>query len=120
MYCYRPEMHRVALTYTLWVVHIVLQLLVGLLLNRMVKGVVVWVLGLWVWSGWLLMMQATSPLSSPKIGVKLCPLHRRLDNALAMVEKAFGGTTLAEILAEPTSSKPLCDFPAEPKKAATR
>jgi len=62
----------------------------------------------------------TCPLELSSHGVKLCPLHRRLDNALAMVEKAFGGTTLAEILAEPTSSKPLCDFPAELKKAATR
>lgn len=51
------------------------------------------------------------PLGLVGHGVRLCPLHRRLDNALAMVEKAFRGTTLAEILAEPTSSKPLCEFP---------
>lgn len=51
------------------------------------------------------------PLGLVGHGVRLCPLHRRLDNALAMVEKAFRGTTLAEVLAEPTSSKPLCDFP---------
>lgn len=30
----------------------------------------------------------------------LCPLHRRLDQAMAMVEKAFTSTTLAEILSE--------------------
>lgn len=51
------------------------------------------------------------PLGLAAHGVRLCPLHRRLDNALAMVEKAFGETTLAEVLAEPTHSKPLCDFP---------
>src|SRR5262245_47979185 len=51
------------------------------------------------------------PLGLVSHGVRLCPLHRRLDNALAMVEKAFRGTTLAEVLAEPTSSKPLCEFP---------
>ena len=44
-------------------------------------------------------------------GVKLCPLHRRVDNALAMVEKAFAETTLREIIDEPTESVPLCDFP---------
>jgi Rrf2 family nitric oxide-sensitive transcriptional repressor len=30
-----------------------------------------------------------------------------------MVEEAFHKTTLAEILAEPTTSVPLCDFPTE-------
>ncbi|MFN0019577.1 MAG: RrF2 family transcriptional regulator [Pirellulaceae bacterium] len=53
----------------------------------------------------------TCPLGLSSHGVRLCPLHRRLDNALAMVEKAFAGTTLAEVLAEPTKSVPLCDFP---------
>jgi hypothetical protein len=43
-------------------------------------------------------------------GVNLCPLHRRLDNALASVEKAFGSTTLAEILSETGGSIPLCDL----------
>lgn len=53
------------------------------------------------------------PLGLEAHGVNLCPLHRRLDNALAMVEDAFGRTTLAEVLAEPTQSKPLCEFPCE-------
>lgn len=53
----------------------------------------------------------TCPLGLTSHGMRLCPLHRRLDNALAMVEKAFGGTTLAEVLAEPTKSVPLCEFP---------
>jgi Rrf2 family transcriptional regulator, nitric oxide-sensitive transcriptional repressor len=53
----------------------------------------------------------TCPLGLAAHGVRLCPLHSRLDNALALVENAFGTTTLAEILAEPTSSVPLCDFP---------
>jgi Rrf2 family protein len=52
------------------------------------------------------------PLGLAAHGVRLCPLHRRLDNALAMVEEAFRQTTLAEILAEPTRSRPLCEFPA--------
>jgi hypothetical protein len=39
-------------------------------------------------------------------------LHKRLDNALAVVEEAFRRTTVAEILAEPTASRPLCGFPS--------
>jgi Rrf2 family nitric oxide-sensitive transcriptional repressor len=53
------------------------------------------------------------PLGLAAHGVRLCPLHKRLDNALAMVEAAFAQTTLAEILAEPTESRPLCDVPAK-------
>jgi Rrf2 family transcriptional regulator, nitric oxide-sensitive transcriptional repressor len=54
----------------------------------------------------------TCPLGLASHGVRLCPLHKRLDNALATVEKAFRETTLAEVLAEPTGGVPLCDFPA--------
>jgi Rrf2 family nitric oxide-sensitive transcriptional repressor len=50
----------------------------------------------------------TCPLGLISHGINLCPLHRRVDNALAMVEQAFDSTTLAEVLAEPTRSKPLC------------
>ena len=53
----------------------------------------------------------TCPLGLTSHGVRLCPLHRRLDNALAGVEQAFGNTTLAEVLSEPTSSSPLCKVP---------
>jgi Rrf2 family nitric oxide-sensitive transcriptional repressor len=52
------------------------------------------------------------PLGLEGHGVRLCPLHRRLDDALAMVEEAFRRTTLAEVLPEPSESTPLCDFPA--------
>jgi Rrf2 family protein len=58
------------------------------------------------------------PLGLAAHGVNLCPLHRRVDSALAMVEDAFASTTLAEVLAEPTRSVPLCEFPfAEPVAA---
>jgi len=52
------------------------------------------------------------PLGLKAHGVRLCPLHHRMDKALALVEAAFRETTLAEILAEPTSSHPLCEVPA--------
>jgi len=51
------------------------------------------------------------PLGLKAHGVRLCPLHRRMDNALKSVEDAFRQTTLAEILAEPTDSPPLCEVP---------
>lgn len=51
------------------------------------------------------------PLGLKTHGASLCPLHRRMDAALAMVESAFQQTTLDEILAEPTRSHPLCEVP---------
>lgn len=48
------------------------------------------------------------PLGRAEHGMNLCPIHRRLDEALAMVETAFGETTLADVLAEPNTSPPLC------------
>lgn len=53
----------------------------------------------------------TCPLGLAAHGIHLCPLHKRVDAAMALVEDAFRSTTLAEVLAEPTTSKPLCDFP---------
>lgn len=37
------------------------------------------------------------PLGNPA-HLRLCPLHHRLDEAIAMIEKEFRGTTLAEVL----------------------
>ncbi|MBM3980523.1 MAG: Rrf2 family transcriptional regulator [Planctomycetes bacterium] len=52
----------------------------------------------------------TCPLGLPNHGTHLCPLHKRMDAAMATVEKAFRDSTLAEVLADPsTSSVPLCD-----------
>lgn len=53
----------------------------------------------------------TCPLGLKTHGVRLCPLHKRLDNAVASVEAAFRATTLAEVLAEPSESVPLCETP---------
>lgn len=59
------------------------------------------------------------PLGISSHGTNLCPLHKRLDNAIAQVQEAFGGTTLAEILAEPTSSIPLCSSESVQPNATT-
>jgi Rrf2 family protein len=53
----------------------------------------------------------TCPLGLKTHGIRLCPLHKRLDDAVALVESAFCNTTLAEVLAEPTESVPLCESP---------
>ncbi len=49
--------------------------------------------------------------------VNLCPLHRRLDQALGMVEEALKRSTIAELLAEPSKARgipiPLCSWPEE-------
>jgi Rrf2 family protein len=57
------------------------------------------------------------PLGLEAHGVRLCPLHKKMDQALAQVESVFASTTLAAILAEPSDSVPLCDFP-RPRCAA--
>jgi Rrf2 family protein len=49
------------------------------------------------------------PLDLKTHGVKLCPLHRRLDAALAQVESAFRNTTLAEVVGDGSRIKPLCE-----------
>jgi Rrf2 family nitric oxide-sensitive transcriptional repressor len=64
-------------------------------------------------------LQAVDPLQriqSCPLGLKghvnLCPLHRRLDRALGLVEQALKDSTLAELLLEPNPAKgipiPLC------------
>lgn len=55
------------------------------------------------------------PLGIANHGRRLCPLHHRLDQAAAMVEKAFGETMVAELLAVSRERRPLCRFPTESK-----
>lgn len=52
---------------------------------------------------------AKCPLDIPNHGPNLCPLHHRLDEAIAMVEAAFRSTTIAELLAQPGRSTPFCE-----------
>ena len=49
------------------------------------------------------------PLKIQSHGTNLCPLHRRLDNAIEATEKVFRETTVAEILSQPSSVTPLCE-----------
>jgi len=51
------------------------------------------------------------PLDLEAHKLKLCALHKKMDDALAEIERSFRETTLADILAEPDSELPLCAFP---------
>ena len=53
----------------------------------------------------------TCPLGLKAHGTTLSALHKKLDDATAIIEKTFADTTIAEILARPTASIPLCEFP---------
>jgi Rrf2 family protein len=53
----------------------------------------------------------TCPLGLPEHGACLCPLHRRMDDALAEVERALAAATLEQIVMEPTTSVPLAGLP---------
>ena len=57
------------------------------------------------------------PLGLKSHGSALCPVHRRLDDALALVERAFRDSTIAGLLAEPSRSKPLCDVNSAERSA---
>ncbi len=50
----------------------------------------------------------TCPLGLKAHGTNLCPLHRKLDDAIRLVEEAFASTTIADILADPSPIRPLC------------
>lgn len=50
----------------------------------------------------------TCPLGIPSHGANLCPLHRKLDDAIGHVSSAFATTTLAELVAPRHRLKPLC------------
>lgn len=53
------------------------------------------------------------PLGLKAHGTVLCALHKRLDDATAIIEKSFADTTIAELLARPTASIPLYEFPSD-------
>ncbi len=57
----------------------------------------------------------TCPLGI-KDHISLCPLHRRLDDAIQLVETALKQSTIAELLVEPDRARgvpvPLCSWPA--------
>ncbi len=57
----------------------------------------------------------TCPLGLAIHGTHLCPLHRRIDDALCLLEQSFRESTIAELLREPSSSIPLGPLPTAPE-----
>jgi Rrf2 family protein len=51
------------------------------------------------------------PLAIQSHGLKLCPLHQRLDDSLKTIETNFRETTLNDLLARPGTPTPLCPMP---------
>ena len=60
------------------------------------------------------------PLGLKSHGKQLCPLHKRMDDAAAVVQDAFQKTTLADLLTAPIGSYPLCESanPSRPNPAS--
>lgn len=56
------------------------------------------------------------PLGLESHGTHLCPLHRRLDDAMCQVEQAFRQSTIAELMSEPSASVPFCSDTRETRK----
>jgi Rrf2 family protein len=52
------------------------------------------------------------PLKLTSHKLRLCPLHQRLDDAMAAVERAFSASSIASLLSESGSERPLCPNPA--------
>jgi len=53
------------------------------------------------------------PLDLEEHGKGLCPLHKRLNYSIEMVNDVFGETTLRELLDEDPNTPPLCNDPAD-------
>lgn len=61
----------------------------------------------------------TCPLGLEAHGTQLCPLHQRLDDAMALIEAQFRNTSIAELLPPPENRafierEQLCSFPLTP------
>jgi DNA-binding IscR family transcriptional regulator len=62
----------------------------------------------------------TCPLGIKDHGIHLCPMHRRLDQAIAAVENAFRKTPIAELVPSAAGSPPLCELPRRRKAHRVR
>ena len=59
------------------------------------------------------------PLDIKSHGIKLCPLHKRLSEAIGHVEASFAESNLGELIEE--SQSPLCEsVPLTPRKTTRR
>src|SRR5919112_6715910 len=51
------------------------------------------------------------PLGLEAHGENLCPLHKRLDEAMSLIERQFRDTTIAELLMDPSAAPPSATGP---------
>lgn len=51
----------------------------------------------------------TCPLGLKSHGTNLCPMHQRIDDAMALIERSFKDTTIGDLLRQRSASHPLCD-----------
>jgi len=51
---------------------------------------------------------ATCPLGIEAHGIRLCSLHRKMDDALRHIEEAFSSTKLADLIDDSSPIRPLC------------
>jgi len=49
------------------------------------------------------------PVGLDSDGKNLCPLHRRIDDAMALIEESFAGVTIAQLIEQSSQAKPLCN-----------
>ena len=56
------------------------------------------------WQRW-----SSCPLDVDDHSEELCPLHRRLENISALVERQLRASTLASLLTDPSQQRPLCN-----------
>lgn len=47
----------------------------------------------------------TCPLDLESHGDRLCPMHRRIDDAMASIERSFSESTIEDLLDEPTGCR---------------
>jgi len=55
----------------------------------------------------------TCPLGIESHGRTLCPMHRKLDDALEHIQRTFRDSTIQNLLNAPGSSRPLCETPGQ-------
>ncbi len=53
----------------------------------------------------------TCPLNIGEHGPNLCPLHRHMDAAMAVIEQRFKDLTIHTLISDPEASHPLCSMP---------
>lgn len=53
----------------------------------------------------------TCPLGLKSHGTCLCPMHKRIDDAMAFVEETLGNSTVTDLMDGSAPSIPMCDGP---------